>query len=43
MNDIPLNSGPERDYLWGTCDKTVDWEDRRIICVTNGTMLADKI
>jgi hypothetical protein len=43
MNDIPLNSGPERDYLWGTCDKTVDWEDRRIISVTNGTMLADKI
>ena len=33
-NDIHLNPGPERDYLCGTCDKTVDWEDRGIICET---------
>ena len=33
-NDIHLNPGPERDYLCGTCDKTVDWEDMGIICET---------
>ena len=34
MNDIHLNPGPEGDYLCGTRDKTVDWEDRGIICKT---------
>jgi hypothetical protein len=35
-NDIHLNSGPrtEREYLCGTCDKTVSWEERGVICET---------
>ena len=33
-NDIHINPGPERDYLCGTCDKTVDWKDRGITCET---------
>jgi hypothetical protein len=32
-NDIHLNPGPrtEREYLCGTCDKTVNWEERGVI------------
>jgi hypothetical protein len=35
-NDIHLNPGPrtEREYLCGTCDKTVNWEERGVICET---------
>jgi hypothetical protein len=35
-NAIHLNSGPrtEREYLCGTCDKTVNWEERGVICET---------
>ena len=38
-NDVNLNPGPthndtvhDRDYLCGTCDRLVDWEDRGVNC-----------
>ena len=40
-NDVNLNPGPthndtvhDRDYLCGTCDRLVDWEDRGVKCLS---------
>jgi hypothetical protein len=40
-NDIHINPGPERDYLCGTCDKTVDWEDRGMTYLCSECSMVD--